>query len=288
MIYYFRFKVKSRNQALMTPFMPKIIFNQGKGICRLCNKDRQDTTYHMLSACYKLTGYYPQRHDAVVDRLEEAIRMIKKPTGEIFRNKIVRIEGNLTTNGNSIISQIKPDLWFWSEEVDDHFPVPEKMLRLHLIEVKVPWGGIYEDESGGETNTFNEVRNNATRKYERAENALQKYLKYKYHRARLEIVSHIIAISNLGSLDKECRFRLEKFLGKKTKKVIDIWRKMLIVPAMKESYNIWMKKYGYKDLTLSIDRQHDSKIQLTDGKFSKADRWMKDESMKELKRRKKV
>jgi hypothetical protein len=32
-----------------------------------------------------MTGYYNQRHDSVVDRLEEAIRMLRKPTGEIFK-----------------------------------------------------------------------------------------------------------------------------------------------------------------------------------------------------------
>jgi hypothetical protein len=35
-----------------------------------------------------------------------------------------------------------PDLWFWSDEVDEHFLVPEKMLRLHLFEVKIQWDEI--------------------------------------------------------------------------------------------------------------------------------------------------
>jgi hypothetical protein len=41
---------KARNQALMTPFMTKVIFNQGNELYRLCNRDKQYTTYHMLSA----------------------------------------------------------------------------------------------------------------------------------------------------------------------------------------------------------------------------------------------
>jgi hypothetical protein len=35
-----------------------------------------------------------------------------------------------------------------AEEVNDHFPEPEKMLRLQLIEVKIPCGGIYDDRIG--------------------------------------------------------------------------------------------------------------------------------------------
>jgi hypothetical protein len=58
------------------------------------------------------------------------------------------------------------------------------------------------------------------------------------------------------------RFRLEKLLGKKTKKVKDIWCKRLIVAGIKGSYNIWMKKCGYTDITLNIDRQHDPNIQV--------------------------
>jgi hypothetical protein len=41
----------------------------------------------------KLTGFYTQRNDAVFDKLEEVIRILKKPTGEKFQNKKVKIEG---------------------------------------------------------------------------------------------------------------------------------------------------------------------------------------------------
>jgi hypothetical protein len=54
----------------------------------------------------------------------------------------------------------------------------------------------------------------------------------------------------------------EKFLGKKHMKVIDIWTKRLVVAGRKGSYNIWLKKCGYKDITLRIDRQHDPNIQV--------------------------
>jgi hypothetical protein len=51
--------------------------------------------------------------------------------------------------------------------VDEHLPIPEKMPRLCIIEIKVPKGGIYKDETDSATNTLNEVRRNANRKYKK-------------------------------------------------------------------------------------------------------------------------
>jgi hypothetical protein len=45
-----------------------------------------------------MTGYCTQRHDAVVDKLEEGIRMLRKPTGKIVKIRIVRIDGSMTKN----------------------------------------------------------------------------------------------------------------------------------------------------------------------------------------------
>jgi hypothetical protein len=71
----FRFTVKARNQALVTPFLKHLLFHEGNGICRICQRDRQDTIYHILNACPKLTGYYTERHNMVVNKLEEAINL---------------------------------------------------------------------------------------------------------------------------------------------------------------------------------------------------------------------
>jgi hypothetical protein len=94
----------------MTPFMLRVLFRIGDGICRICNRKRQDTIYHMLNARCKTTGYYTQRHNSAVDRLEEAIRMLKKPTDEMFKNRIVRIDGRMAKNGRGIKKQIRSDI----------------------------------------------------------------------------------------------------------------------------------------------------------------------------------
>jgi hypothetical protein len=47
----------------------------------------------MLDARCKKTDYCTQKHDLAVDRLEEAIRMLRKPPGEMFKNRIVRMMG---------------------------------------------------------------------------------------------------------------------------------------------------------------------------------------------------
>jgi hypothetical protein len=70
-----------------------------------------------------------------------------------------------------IKSQIRPDIWFWKEEADIKGFIPEKVLRLHLIEVKVPWGGVYNVNTEEETNTLNKGRNYAHAKYVKAAEA---------------------------------------------------------------------------------------------------------------------
>jgi hypothetical protein len=195
--------------------------------------------------------------------------MLLKPSGEIFKNKIARIDGEFTKNGKTIKYQIRPDIWFWNEEADIKGLIPEKVLRLHLIEIKVPWGGMYKNESGGWTNTLTEGRRLAYSKYNKAIGAMQPYLKDKMNMARLTMERHIIVISSSDSLDKDCRIAIEKLLGTRTKSVIDIWCKRLVVAAIKGSHNIWLKRCGYKDIILK-DNEYDpneavNKLEVFDG-----------------------
>jgi hypothetical protein len=43
---------------------------------------------------------------------------------------------------------------------------------------------------------------------------------------------------------------LKDLLNQKPKRIITIWAKRLVVAAIKGSYNIWLKKCGYKDINL--------------------------------------
>jgi hypothetical protein len=102
----FRFTVKGRNQALVTPFLKHLLFHEGNGICRICSRDRQDTIYHILNACPKFTGYYTERHNMVVSKLVEAINLLVPDHEEIFQNKIITIRKELTKNNREVKSQI--------------------------------------------------------------------------------------------------------------------------------------------------------------------------------------
>jgi hypothetical protein len=143
--------------------------------------------------------------------LEEAINMLLKPRGEIFKNKIVRIDGEFTRDCKAIKSQIRPDIWFWNEEADQKGLIPEKVLRLHFIEVKVPWGGVYRNESSGWINTINEVRKLVYEKYNTANETMQPCLKEKINMPRLTMERHIIAVSSLGSLDSLRQYQWKNY-----------------------------------------------------------------------------
>jgi hypothetical protein len=154
----FRFTVKARNQCLMTNFMRKLIFHDGNGVCGLCPKDRQDTVYHILNECDGMAGDYTTRHNLIVNRLVEAIKLNYRIIGEVNENTTVKITSTEGKNDKPFHSQIRPDIWYWTNEATDD-PVPEHQRILHLVEVKPCWGGVYDDtidKEGG--NTIDERR----------------------------------------------------------------------------------------------------------------------------------
>jgi hypothetical protein len=246
----FRFTVKARNQALVTPFMKHLLFHEGNGICRICSRDRQDTIYHILNARPKFTGYYTERHNMVVSKLVEAINLLVPDHEEIFQNKIITVRKELTKNDREVKSQLRPDIWFWSEHSNKNNLITDDTLKLHLVEVKIPWGGRYENNDGQREDTLETVRRNAYNKYEKALTALTPYLKTHHNGRRIEVIQHIIPVSSLGSLNHITYLTLKDLLNHKPKRTITIWAKRLVVAAIKGSYNIWLKKCGYKNINL--------------------------------------
>jgi hypothetical protein len=106
----FRFTVKTRNQYLMTNFMRKLIFHDGNGVCGLCRKDRQDTVYHILNGCERMAGDYTTRHNLIVNRLVEAIKLNCRILGEVNENTTVKIASTEGKNDKPFHSQIRPDI----------------------------------------------------------------------------------------------------------------------------------------------------------------------------------
>jgi hypothetical protein len=192
---------KARNQALVAPFLKHLLFHEGNRICRICQRDRQDTIYHIVNACQKFTGYYTERHNMVVNKLEEAINLLEPNQGEIFKNKIIKIDKELTKNDREVKSQVRAYIGFWSEHLYTKNQQPNPTLKLHLVEVKIPWGGIYEDDNGGRVDPLEVVRKEAFAKYKKSIKMLTPYLKTHYQGKRIEVVQHIIPVSSLGSLN---------------------------------------------------------------------------------------
>jgi hypothetical protein len=186
----------------------------------------------------------------VVSKLVEAINLLVPDHKEIFQNKVITISKEYTKNDREVKSQIRPDIWFWCEHDNTINRITDSTLTLHLVEVKVPWGGIYENEDGKYEDTLESVRRNAYNKYEKAIKALTPYMKTQIGTRRIEVIQHIIPVSSLGSLNHITYLTLKDLLNKKPKRIINIWAKRLVVAAIKGSYNIWLKKCGYKDINL--------------------------------------
>jgi hypothetical protein len=68
-----------------------------------------------MNACPKLTGYYTERHNRIVDIVSEAVRPICNVIrGSICENTCLKIEESLCKSGHFKTS-IGPDIWYWSE-----------------------------------------------------------------------------------------------------------------------------------------------------------------------------
>jgi hypothetical protein len=70
----------------MTNFMRKLIFREANGVCGLCPKDRQDTVYHILNECKRMCGEYTVKHNLIMNRLVEAIKLNCNIFGDVQEN----------------------------------------------------------------------------------------------------------------------------------------------------------------------------------------------------------
>jgi hypothetical protein len=189
----FRFTVKARNQCLMTNFMRKLIFHDGNGVYGLCRKDRQDIVYHILNGCEGMEGDYTIRHNLIVNRLVEAIKLNCRIIGEVNENTTIKITPTEGKDDKPFHSQIRPDIWYWTNEATDD-PVPEHQRVLHLVEVKSFWGGINEPtiDKEGEITIDNWSRD-AHIKYKKEVDGMYSAVKNNIGTARIVIRYHIIA-----------------------------------------------------------------------------------------------
>jgi hypothetical protein len=98
--------------------------------------------------------------------------------------------------------------------------------------------------------TLEVVRKEAFNKYEKAIKMLTPYLKTHHQGKRIGVVQRIIPDSSLGSLNHITNLTLKDLLNRKPKRIINILAKRLVVAAIKGSFNILLKKCGYKDINL--------------------------------------
>jgi hypothetical protein len=157
-----------------------------------------------------MAGDYTTRHNLRVNRLVEAIKLNCRIIGEVNENRTVKITPTEGKDDKPFHSQIRPDIWYWTNEATDD-TVPEHQRILDLVEVKSCWGGVYDDtidKEGG--NTINECRPKAHIKYKKAVDGMYSVIKKNIGTARIIIKYHIIAISSLGTFDQNLKEELER------------------------------------------------------------------------------
>jgi hypothetical protein len=73
----------------------------------------------------------------VVDRLEKAIEMVCHMRVKIEKSNINIVELRLTEKGEEDRSQIRPDIWCWIDKVETLYLIPERIIKLYLIKLKI-------------------------------------------------------------------------------------------------------------------------------------------------------
>jgi hypothetical protein len=123
-------------------------------------------------------------------------------------------------------------------------------LTLHLIETKSPWGGIYQDDITHQViDTEDKVYWKAWHKYEDVRKVIQSKLKPTFNGRIIQVKIHILCVSFLGAFNQKATTELSYILETNTRKIISMWGKRIVAPAIKGSFNIWLKKNGWSNFT---------------------------------------
>jgi hypothetical protein len=238
-----KFMIKARAGLMMTPER-KYQIGYGDAITRLCKCSKGGNCHlaHILNGCDYYRSKYTVRHNMVVRRIREAIKRYRSSdlSSEIIENRTISLTGADTIDKVGFSSRIRPDLWFWTDELN--------AKTLWVVEVKVAWGRAWDDESGGETNTLDEVYLQAEKKYDK--NLVDIESKLRQTDKRRTLRKMIMVVSSLGALHKDVFRNARKLLGmnkdrNKDRQAAAILCKRMVKEAIEGSRLIWMKKCGF-------------------------------------------
>jgi hypothetical protein len=112
--------------------------------------------------------------------------------------------------------------------------------NLYIIEISVPF--VKGDQEDEHSNTLKKVIEFKTNKYAPLIKSINTQLRSKKIGKRKYVVEFIpFVISSLGALPNTSINGITKIIGTATKNTVGIWRKKLVVRALKGSFMIWVK-----------------------------------------------
>jgi chromosome condensin MukBEF ATPase and DNA-binding subunit MukB len=83
----------------MANYMRKLIFGEGNRICKLCQKDQENTVFHILNGSNRMVGNYTASHNLIIDPLSEAIKLNCNVMDALHENETVLITTSEGKNG---------------------------------------------------------------------------------------------------------------------------------------------------------------------------------------------
>jgi hypothetical protein len=249
-----RFSLRCRNDTQWTPARKALIFGKENHnpICD-CGNHRIGNLLHILNNCDFNLGWMTDRHNAVQQRVVEAIAKHRKVLKEKIRENVA-IKMNEEWDEISGISmgvyqKLRPDIWYWLEDEE------RRERKLIIIEFAIPYGKRTDEISG---DTLKETDHRKRIKYAGLVKYLKEVLGCVRSRYSYKVIFKTIVISSLGAVPGFTIRNFSNIIGVKKKNQVEIWVKRMVIAALKGSFNLWMKAgprvYGMMQTKVSLEK----------------------------------
>jgi hypothetical protein len=241
-----RFIIQARCGTLITPALQYKFhwIEKAQSICSCWGRDEQCNLFHIAGACKKRMYDYTTRHNNVLEKVKDLIDLTIKPE-KIHMNKCIKLKETERRSEIQPINNIHPDMWYWHET--------DKVITLEIIEMKVPWGTVGQDEAGEDITSMEKVERKAIKKYdelikgniEKGNLALKDIIRKEINGKKVKIQLTVLIISSLGAIGPKMFGKIRRLAGGTNKQKVSLTLKRMVMAALKGTRMCWLKQNNW-------------------------------------------
>jgi hypothetical protein len=160
-------------------------------------------------------------------------------------NKCIKLKETERRSEIQPINNIHPDMWYWNET--------EKIITLEIIEMKVPWGTVGQDEAGEDVTSLEKVEKKAIKKYdelikgniEKGNLALKDIIRKEINGKKVKIQLTVLIISSLGAIGPKMFGKIRRLAGGANKQKVSLILKRMVMAGLKGTRMCWLKQNNW-------------------------------------------